>query len=77
MSRRERERVAKTNAMRELERGHITYVARELGEEKDISRGLGLRMAREAGEDPQSQFKTLVCVAPSGDHVVCCIPVSS
>ena len=45
MSRRERERVAKTNAMRELERGHITYVARELGEERDISRGLGLRMA--------------------------------
>jgi Cys-tRNA(Pro)/Cys-tRNA(Cys) deacylase len=33
-------------------------------------------MAEEAGEDPDSSFKTLVTVAPSGDHVVCCIPVA-
>ena len=45
-------------------------------EEDDLSRGLGLRMAEEAGEDPDSSFKTLVTVAPSGDHVVCCIPVA-
>ena len=70
-----KEKVQKTNAMRELERGGVAYAWHEQ-EEDDISRGLGLRMAQEAGEDPDSQFKTLVCVAPSGDHVVCCIPVA-
>ena len=70
-----KEKVQKTNAMRELERGGVAYEWHEQ-EEDDISRGLGLRMAQEAGEDPDSQFKTLVCVAPSGDHVVCCIPVA-
>lgn len=69
-----RERIAKTNAMRELERGGVSYTAHE-HEEGDLSRGLGLRMAEEAGEDPASQFKTLVCVAPGGGHVVCCLPV--
>ena len=32
-------------------------------------------MTQEAGVDPDSSFKTLVTVSPSGDHVVCCIPV--
>ena len=70
-----REKVQKTNAMRELERGGVSYEWHEM-EEDDLSRGLGLRMAEEAGEDPDSSFKTLVTVAPSGDHVVCCIPVA-
>ncbi|MCC6098875.1 MAG: Cys-tRNA(Pro) deacylase [Olsenella sp.] len=70
-----RDKVQKTNAMRELERGGVSYEWREM-EEDDLSRGLGLRMAEEAGEDPDSSFKTLVTVAPSGDHVVCCIPVA-
>lgn len=70
-----RGRVAKTNAMRELTRGGVSYTVHE-HEEVDLSRGLGLRMAEEAGEDPASQFKTLTCVAPGGGHVVlCCIPV--
>lgn len=69
------DKVQKTNAMRELERGGVPYEV-HVAEERDLSRGLGLRMAEEAGEDPDSQFKTLVCVSPSGDHVVCCIPVA-
>ncbi|OFK24762.1 Cys-tRNA(Pro) deacylase [Olsenella sp. HMSC062G07] len=69
-------RPEKTNAMRELDRAGIAYVVHEHAGETDVSRGLGLRMAEESGADPQSQFKTLVCVAPSGDHVVCCLPVA-
>lgn len=70
-----RDKVQKTNAMRELERGGVSYEWHEM-EEDDLSRGLGLRMAEEAGENPDSSFKTLVTVAPSGDHVVCCVPVA-
>ncbi|MGI6230303.1 MAG: Cys-tRNA(Pro) deacylase [Tractidigestivibacter sp.] len=69
-----REKIQKTNAMRELDTAGVSYRCRELQEE-DLSRGLGMRMAEEAGEDPDSTFKTLVTVSPSGDHVVCCIPV--
>ncbi|MCI6273916.1 MAG: Cys-tRNA(Pro) deacylase [Coriobacteriaceae bacterium] len=69
-----RERFQKTNAMRELERSGIPFTYREV-EEDDLARGLGLRMALEAGVDPASSFKTLVTVAPSGACVVCCIPV--
>ncbi len=69
-----RERTQKTNAMRELERAGIPFTYFEV-EETDLTRGLGLRMTQEAGVDPDSSFKTLVTVAPSGDHVVCCIPV--
>ena len=70
-----REKIKKTNAMRELERGGIAYTFQQL-EEEDTSRGLGVRLAEESGADVDSTFKTLVCVAPSGDHVVCCIPVA-
>lgn len=69
-----REKVQKTNAMRELDRAGISYEVREF-EETDVSRGVGMRIAEQLGEDPDSSLKTLVCVAPSGDHVVCCIPV--
>ena len=55
-----REKVQKTNAMRELDRAGIGYGVQEF-EETDV---------------PDSSFKTLVCVAPGGDHVVCCIPVA-
>lgn len=70
-----REKVQKTNAMRELDRAGISYEVREF-EETDVSRGVGMRIAKQLGEDPDSSLKTLVCVAPSGDHVVCCIPVA-
>lgn len=70
-----REKAQKTNAMRELDRAGISYEVREF-EETDVSRGVGMRIAEQLGEDPDSSLKTLVCVAPSGDHVVCCIPVA-
>ena len=35
---------------------------------------LGVRIANMLGYDPAQGFKTLVCVAPHGGHVVCCIP---
>lgn len=70
-----REKVQKANAMRELDRAGISYEVREF-EETDVSRGVGMRIAEQLGEDPDSSLKTLVCVAPSGDHVVCCIPVA-
>ena len=68
-----REKVQKTNAMRELDRAGISYEVREF-EETDVSRGVGMRIAEQLGEDPDSSLKTLVCVAPHGGHVVCCIP---
>ena len=68
-------KLQKSNAMRELDVAGIAYEAQEVPEE-DISRGVGVRIAAELGEDPDSSFKTLVCVAPGGDHVVCCIPVA-
>ena len=69
-----REKFQKTNAMRELERAGVSFTYQEF-EEDGLTRGLGLRMALEAGVDPASSFKTLVTVAPSGTYVVCCIPV--
>lgn len=70
-----REKIQKTNAMRELESAGIPFTWLELPEE-DLSRGLGVRMAAESGADPDSSFKTLVTVSPTGTHVVCCIPVA-
>lgn len=72
-----REKVAKTNAMRELEHAGITFEVHsyEVIEDGIPSRDLGMRIAKMIGADPDSQFKTLVTVTPSGDHVVCCIPV--
>jgi Cys-tRNA(Pro)/Cys-tRNA(Cys) deacylase len=72
-----RERIRKTNAMRELDRAGIAYEAIAYEDDEDVPSGeLGLEIARQLGEDPASAFKTLVCVAPSGDHVVCCVPVA-
>jgi Cys-tRNA(Pro)/Cys-tRNA(Cys) deacylase len=71
-----RDKVQKTNAMRALDTAGIAYEALEIEGEEDISRGLGVRLAEQAGEDLDAAFKTLVCVAPTGEHVVCCIPVA-
>ncbi|WP_322155628.1 Cys-tRNA(Pro) deacylase [Paratractidigestivibacter sp.] len=70
-----KEKLQKSNAMRELDQAGIPYEAQEVVED-DISRGVGVRIAEQLGEDPDAAFKTLVCVAPGGDHVVCCIPVA-
>lgn len=70
-----KDKTQKTNAMRELDRSGIAYTYQEF-DEADVSRGVGVRIAEQLGEDPDASFKTLVCVSPSGDHVVCCIPVA-
>ena len=72
-----REKLQKTNAMRELEAAGVPfeYETYEV-DETDTSSELGLHIAQRLGEDPAASFKTLVCVAPSGGHVVCCIPVA-
>ena len=71
-----REKVAKTNAMRALDVAGVEYEVHTYEVDDGVpQRDLGLRIARQLGADPDSQFKTLVTVTPSGGHVVCCIPV--
>ncbi len=71
-----REKVAKTNAMRALDVAGVEYEVHTYEVDDGVpQRDLGLRIARQLGADPDSQFKTLVTVTPSGWHVVCCIPV--
>lgn len=70
-----KEKLAKTNAMRELERGGVAYEAQTYEDDGSLATGYGLHVADALGEDPDAAFKTLVTVAPSGAHVVCCIPV--
>ena len=70
-----KQRVQKTNAMRELERGGVAYEAIEFDEPDPTGvSDLGVRIANMLGYDPAQGFKTLVCVTPAGGHVVCCIP---
>ena len=70
-------KVAKTNAMRELDVAGISYEVHTYEVDEGIpQRDLGLRIAQLIGADPDSQFKTLVTTTPSGGHVVCCIPVA-
>lgn len=72
-----KEKLQKTNAMRELERAGVAFDVLTYEVDEGIpARDLGLRIAEQVGEDPDSQFKTLVTVTPSGGHVVCCIPVA-
>ena len=72
-----RDKVQKTNAMRELERGGVAYRVQTYdAQNEDLSTGVGVRISRELGNDPDSSFKTLVTVTPSGGHVVCCVPVA-
>ena len=69
-----REKPQKTNAMRELDRAGIAYEVRTYEvDESDLS---GVHVAEQLGEEPGQGFKTLVCEAPGGGHVVCCIPVA-
>ena len=73
-----KEKMPKTNAMRELERAGVAFEARTYEPEEGApARDLGVRIARLIGADPDSQFKTLVCADDHGEHVVCCVPVAS
>ena len=72
-----RERMQKTNAMRELERAGIAFQAMEYAtDDESPASGYGVHVAELLGEDPASSFKTLVTVTPTGGHVVCCIPAA-
>ncbi len=71
-----KEKIQKTNAMRELERAGISFVVREYEVEEDEGHELGAHIAQLLGQDPAQGFKTLVTTTPSGGHVVCCIPVA-
>lgn len=69
-----KDKVQKTNAMRELDRAGISYTAHVYEvDESDLS---GVHVAEQLGEEPGQGFKTLVTVSPAGEHVVCCIPVA-
>ncbi|KXB35643.1 Cys-tRNA(Pro) deacylase [Atopobium deltae] len=71
-------KLAKTNAMRELDRVHVTYnVLTYDAEHEDLSTGVGVRIAQSLGRNPAAAFKTLVTVSPSKRYVVCCIPVDA
>lgn len=70
-----KEKVQKTNAMRELETAGISYELVTYPDEGD-SGDYGLHVAHLTGTDPDACFKTLVTVTPGGSHVVCCVPVA-
>ena len=70
-------RIQKTNAMRELEAAGVAYEALAYDDHGDTTTAYGLRAALATGQDPDSVFKTLVCVSPAGEHVVCVVPVAS
>ena len=65
----------KTNAMRELERAGISFSLHTYDDDGEEASGLGESIAAQLGEDPDQGFKTLVTVSPSGECIVCCIPV--
>lgn len=69
-----KDKLQKTNAMREFDRAGVGYASRTYEVEEDEH--LGERIAEFLGDDPARSFKTLVTTTPSGDHVVCCIPVA-
>lgn len=71
-----RDKLQKTNAMRELDAASVPYEARAYDAGEVAGRDYGVSVARALGEDPDAAFKTLVCVTPEGGHVVCCLPVS-
>lgn len=69
--------VAKTNAMRELERAGIAYEAHTYELDDETGSHLGERSAALLGLDPDATFKTLVCSAGAGSYAVFCIPVAA
>ena len=77
MSRSQREDTSKTNAMRELEQANVPYTCRRYEVEDETTVGIGIRVAEATGVDPDSAFKTLVCVSPKKTYAVFCIPVAS
>ena len=74
MAHKDKDKLQKTNALRELERAGLRFSTHTYEvDESDLS---GVHVAAQLGQDPASVFKTLVTVTPSSDHVVCCVPVA-
>ena len=65
--------MSKTNAIRILESHKIEFetISYEVDEE-DLT---GESVAKKVGVNPETVFKTLVCVGDKTGHIVCCIPV--
>lgn len=68
-------KIAKTNAMRILDREGVIYETRSY--EADPSDLSGMHAAQEIGQDPDTVFKTLVLHGEPGGYFVCCIPVDT
>ena len=66
--------MSKTNAIRILESRKIIFetVSYEV-DENDLS---GETVAKKINADPESVFKTLVCIGDKSGHIVFCIPVT-
>jgi len=65
--------MSKTNAIRILESKKINFEPRSYEvDENDLS---GITVANKVGADPETVFKTLVCVGDKTGNVVFCIPV--
>ena len=69
-----KDKISKTNAMRILDRGKVSYEMREY----DSSDGHidGLAVAHKVGKNPEEVFKTLVTVGHSKNNYVFVIPVA-
>jgi len=66
--------MSKTNAIRILESHKIRFEAISYNvDEDDLS---GETVALKIGANPESVFKTLVCVGDKSGHIVFCIPVT-
>ena len=67
--------MSKTNAIRILESHKINFetVSYEV-DENDLT---GETVATKAGADPETVFKTLVCIGDKVGHIVFCIPVTT
>ena len=64
----------KTNVMRIAEAQGVSY--RAMSYEVDDGNYDGNLIAQKLHLDPDSVFKTLVCMDDKGGHIVCCIPVN-
>ena len=67
--------MGKTNAIRILETHGITFETASYEiDENDLT---GETVALKVGADPDTVFKTLVCIGDKTGHVVFCIPVTT
>jgi Cys-tRNA(Pro)/Cys-tRNA(Cys) deacylase len=65
--------MSKTNAIRILESKNINFETQSYEvDENDLS---GITVANKIGADPETVFKTLVCIGDKTGNVVFCIPV--